>query len=52
MTKVEILRDTVVRMSKGAVVEVSDEEAKRLAAFGNAKIVTEKAAKPAAKKKG
>ena len=51
MTKVEILRDTVVKVAKGAVIEVSDEEAKRLAAFGNAKAVAEKPAKPAGKKR-
>lgn len=50
--KVKILRDTVIRMDKGAIVEVSDAEAKRLAAFGNAEpAAEEKAAKPAAKKK-
>lgn len=39
MKKVEILRDTIVRFGKGVVIEVSDEEAARLAAFGNAKEV-------------
>lgn len=49
---VEILcENTVVRMKKGAVVDVSDQEAKRLAALRTAKIVEEKPeAKPATKK--
>lgn len=48
---VKILRNTVVRMEKGAVVDLPEEEAKRLAAFHNAEIVAEeKAAKPATKK--
>ena len=41
---VKILRDTIVRMPKGAVIEVSDKEAARLAAFGNAEPVPEKQA--------
>lgn len=49
MKKVEILRDTIVRFGKGVVIEVSDEEAARLAAFGNAKEV-ETAATSAPKK--
>lgn len=48
---VKILRDTIVRMSKGAVIEVSDKEAARLAAFGNAELVPEKQAPKKAKKK-
>ena len=48
---VKILRNTVVRMEKGAVVDLPEEEAKRLAAFRNAEIVAEeKTAKPATKK--
>lgn len=48
---VKILRNTVVRMEKDAVVEVSEKEAHRLAAFHNAEIVEEKPeAKPATKK--
>ena len=34
--KVELKRDTIVRFSKGTVLEVSEEEASRLIAFGNA----------------
>lgn len=49
MIKVEILRDTIVRMPKGATIEVTDEEAKRLAAFGNAKEVKETKKRGAAK---
>lgn len=49
MKKVEILRDTVVRFGKGSIVEVSDEEAARLAIFGNAK-EAKPAAEPAPKK--
>ena len=45
MMKVEIKRDTIVRFSKGAVVEVSEAEGKRLIAFGNAAEVEEKKAK-------
>ena len=40
--KVELKRDTIVRFPKGTVLEVSDEEAARLIAFGNA-VVIEKA---------
>lgn len=35
--KVEVLHDTIIRFPKGAVVEVSEEEARRLIAFGNAR---------------
>lgn len=35
--KVEITRDTIVRVKKGAVIDVSEEEAKRLISFKNAK---------------
>lgn len=48
---VKTLRDTIVRMPKGAVIEVSDKEAARLAAFGNAEPVPEKQAPKKAKKK-
>ena len=52
MATVRALRDTIVRIQKGAVVEVSDLEAKRLAAFGNAELVVEeKQAAPKAPKK-
>lgn len=47
---IELLRDTVVRFPKGAVIEVSDEEAKRLASLGNAKAVVKEEKKPAPKK--
>lgn len=36
MAKVELLHDTAVRFAKGSVVEVSEAEAERLIAFGNA----------------
>ena len=36
MMRVVLLHDTAVRYTKGTVLEVSDEEAKRLIAFGNA----------------
>lgn len=49
MMKVEILHDSLVKFPKGAVIEVSDEEAKRLASLGNAKVVIEEK-KPAPKK--
>ena len=50
--KVKLTRDTVVRFAKGAVLEVSEQEASRLFAFHNAVKVEEKkaAAKPAKKK--
>lgn len=37
MMKVKITRDTIVRMPAGTVVDVPDDEGKRLIAFGNAK---------------
>lgn len=46
---VELLHDTIVRFPKGAVVEVSEAEARRLIAFGNAK-EQKTAPKKAAKK--
>lgn len=46
--KVEIKRDTIVRFGKGSVIEVADEEGKRLISFGNAAEVKEE---PKPKKK-
>lgn len=37
--KVILTRDTTVRMKKGTIVDVPEEEAKRLKAFGNAEDV-------------
>lgn len=48
--RVELLHDTVVRFPKGAVLEVSEAEAKRLIAFGNAKKAEAKAEKKTKKK--
>lgn len=54
MIKVEITHDTIVRFAKGSVIEVSENEALRLIAFGNAKEVkptqAPKKAAPAKKK--
>lgn len=51
MIKVELTRDTIVRLEKGTVLEVSDSEASRLIAFGNAvKAEEKKVAKRTAKK--
>ena len=50
---VKLLHDTIIRFNQGATLEVSDQEASRLVAFGNAVIVEKKAepeAKPAKKK--
>lgn len=47
--KIKLLRDTVVRFQGGTVIEVSEEEAKRLIAFRNAEPVKE-TKKPAKKK--
>jgi len=45
--KVKLTNDTAVRFAKGAVLEVSEEEGKRLLVFNNAVEVEEKkAAKP------
>lgn len=44
---VELTRDTAVRLSKGTVIEVSDDEGKRLIAFHSAN----KAKKETKKKK-
>jgi hypothetical protein len=49
--KVELLHDTVVRFQKGEILEVSEEEGKRLIAFGNAKPVKEPAKKTTKKGK-
>lgn len=46
---VELTRDTIVRFPAGTILEVSEEEAKRLESLGNAKIKT--APKKAAKEK-
>lgn len=53
---VKLLHDTVVRFPAGSVLEVSDEEGKRLMSFGNAKeekaeVKAEKPEKKPAKKK-
>ena len=49
--KVELKHDTVVRFAAGSIVEVTEAEAKRLVAFGNASfIVDEKPAEKPAKK--
>lgn len=48
---VELLRDTIVKFPQGTVLEVSEEEGKRLMAFNNAKPVEKSAPKKAAKKK-
>lgn len=40
--KVKLLHNVAVRFSEGTVLEVSDEEGKRLIAFKNAEAVTEK----------
>lgn len=47
MAQVKLTNDTIVRFAKGTVLEVSEEEAKRLCSFKNAVMVEEK--KPAAK---
>lgn len=39
--KVRILRDTLIRVKKGAVLEVEEAEGKRLMAFKNAEEVKE-----------
>ncbi len=49
MIKVEILRDTLARVSKGMVIEVTEAEAKRLMSIGNAKVVKETKKRGAAK---
>lgn len=45
--KVKLTNDTIVRFAKDAVLEVSEEEGKRLCSMRNAVVVKEK--KPAAK---
>lgn len=47
--KIELLHDTVVRFPAGAVLDVSDAEARRQLALNNAVIVTDKPEKPAPK---
>lgn len=47
--KIKLTHDTIVRFPAGAVLEVSDEEAKRLMAFNNA--IPAEAEKPAEKPK-
>lgn len=46
--KVKIKRDTIVRFAGGSVIDVADEEGKRLISLGNAEEV--KAEKPAEEK--
>lgn len=50
MMKVKLKRDTSVRFSAGTVLEVSDQEASRLVAFGNAELVEEKPKEPETKR--
>lgn len=40
--KIELTKDTAVRFAKGTVLEVTEEEARRLMMLRNAKEVTEK----------
>lgn len=40
--KIKLKHDTIVRFPKDTVLDVSEEEAKRLIAFGNAEKVEEK----------
>lgn len=47
--KIKLTHDTIVRFPAGSVLEVSEEEAKRLMAFSNA--VPAEAEKPAEKPK-
>lgn len=47
--KIKLSRDTFVRLQKGAAVEVSDAEAKRLVSINCAEIVAEEETKPKAK---
>lgn len=49
MMKVLLTNDTIVRMAKGTVVDVSEEEAKRLKAFKNAVDVPKTTKKGSAK---
>lgn len=42
MMNVELTKDTIVRLPKGTVIAVSDEEGKRLIAFNNAIAAVEK----------
>ena len=52
MVKVRILNNTRVNLPKDTVVEVSEQEAKRLFAFSIAEKVEEEPVKPVKKKKG
>lgn len=45
MKTIRLKNDTIVRFCRGTVLEVSDEEASRLFAFGNAEMIAEKAVK-------
>ena len=45
MMTVRLTHDTIVRFEAGTVLEVSEKEASRLIAFGNAEIIAEKAVK-------
>lgn len=47
--KVRLLHDTIVRFTKGSELEVSETEASRLVAFGNAELIEEPEQKPAKK---
>ena len=42
---IRLKRDTIVRFNRGTVLEVSDAEASRLIAFGNAEAMVETAVK-------
>lgn len=44
--KIKLKRDTLVRHQSGTVLEVSDAEARRLIALGNAESVAEEEPKP------
>lgn len=48
MTTVRLTHDTIVRFEAGTVLEVSEKEASRLIAFGNAEPVEKKTVKAAA----
>lgn len=45
MKTIRLKHDTSVRFGRGTVLEVSDAEASRLIAFGNAELIAEKAVK-------
>lgn len=50
--KVRLIRDTIVRMQKDTLVEVTETEGKRLIAFGNAEAVNAVPKKTSKKKAG